>query len=133
MGIDHGPLGPFAVNFLLEVVENPGCHEVLFDNFFTSVGLLKSLHDQDTKATIRVNRFNYTPLSAAKSMKKKARGTIEVCSTNDICPVCWVNNDVVTLASNNLTHEPLQNCSRYCRQKKQSSHHPSTMSYKTVQ
>ena len=29
------------------------------------------------------------------------------------------DNKVVTLASNNLNHEPLQNCSRYCRQKKQ--------------
>ena len=86
--------------------------------YYLTIFLRLSLHDQDIKATIRVNRFNYTPLSAAKSMEKKASGTIEVCSTNDICPVCWVNNNVATLASNNLTHEPLQNCSRYCRQKK---------------
>ena len=121
MATDHGPFGPCVVNSLLEVVQNPACHEVFFDNFFTSVGLLKSLRAQGIKATgtIRVNRSNSTPLPPAKSMEKKARGTIEVCSTNDVCAVCWVDNKVVTLASNNLPYEPLQNCSRYCRQKKQ--------------
>ena len=62
MDTDHGPLGPCVVNSLLEVVENPVCHEVFFDNFFTSVGLLKNLRAQGIKATgsIRVNRI--TPL-----------------------------------------------------------------------
>ena len=121
MDTDHGPLGPCVVNSLLEVVENPVCHEVFFDNFFTSVGLLKSLRDQGIKATgsIRVNRLNNTPWPPTKSMQKKTRGIIEVCSANDICAVRWFDNKVVTLASNNLTHEPLQHCSRYCRQKKQ--------------
>ena len=34
MGTDRGPLGPPVVNSLLEVVENPACHEVFFDYFF---------------------------------------------------------------------------------------------------
>ena len=29
-----------------------------------------------------------------------------VCSTNDVCPVCWVDNKVATFASNHLTHKP---------------------------
>ena len=49
---------------------------------------------------------------------------MEVCSTNDICAVRWVDNKIVTLASNNLTQESLQNCSLYCRQKKRKVTNP---------
>ena len=68
---------------------------------------------------VRVNRSNNNPLPPVKSMEKKARSTMEVCSTNDVCAIRWVHKKVVTLAPNSLTHEPLQNCSRYCPQKKQ--------------
>ena len=50
-------------------------------------------------------------------MKKKPRTTTEFCSTNKICAVRCVDIKLVTLASNNLTHEPLKNVIRYCRQK----------------
>ena len=121
MGTDRGPLGPRVVISFLEVLENHACHKVFFDNFFTAVGLLKSLRAQGIKAigTIQVNRLNNSPLPPTKSMEKKAKDTMEVCSANDIYVVRWVDNKVVTLASNNLTYDPLQNCSWYCRQKKQ--------------
>lgn len=89
MDRDCGPLGACVVNSLLQVLENPTCHGVFCDNIFST-------------GTIRVNRLNNAPLPPTKSMEKKARGTIEVCSTNDICAVCWVDKKVVTLASNNL-------------------------------
>ena len=50
-------------------------------------------------------------------MKKKPRTTTEFRSTNKICAVRCVDIKLVTLASNNLTHEPLKNVIRYCRQK----------------
>ena len=40
---------------------------------------------------MRVNELNNTPLPPAKSMEKKARGTMDVCATNDICAVRWVD------------------------------------------
>ena len=51
MGKDCRPLGPKVVNSLLEVIDNPACHEVYFDNFFTSVALLKDLRAHGIKAT----------------------------------------------------------------------------------
>ena len=135
MDTDHGPLGPCVVNSLLEVVENPVCHEVFFDNFFTSVGLLKSLRDQGFKAigSIPVNRLNNTPWPPTKSNQKKTRGLIEVCSANDICAVRWFDNKVVTLASNNLIHELLQHLQPVLPSEEAKIHHPSTISYKAVQ
>ena len=64
MDRDCGPPGPRVVNSLFEVVENPACHEIFFDNVFTSVGLLKSLPAQGIQATgtIRANRLNNIPL-----------------------------------------------------------------------
>ena len=44
-------LGPQVVQNLLSIAENPHNHHVFFDNFFTSYGLLKDLHDQSFKAT----------------------------------------------------------------------------------
>ena len=46
-------------------------------------------------------------------MQKKERGTIEVCSTSNVCVVQFVDNMVVILASNHQTHEPLNKCKRY--------------------
>ena len=56
-------------------------------------------------------------------MKKKPRTTTEFCSTNKICAVRCVDIKLVTLASNNLTHEPLKNFIRYCRQKNERLNH----------
>ena len=51
-------------------------------------------------------------------MAQKNHGFMSVCSTNDVCLVHWVDNTVVTVASNHLTHEPSQNCKRYSGAKK---------------
>ena len=51
-------------------------------------------------------------------MATEKRGFMSVSSTNDICLVRWVDNKVVMVASNNLTHEPNKNCKRYSRAKK---------------
>ena len=40
---------------------------------------------------------------------------MSVCSTNDVSLVHWVDNKVVTVASNHLTHERSQNCKYYSR------------------
>ena len=65
MCTDCGHFSPRVINSLLKVVENPPCHEVFFDNYFTSVGFLKSLCAQGIKATgtIRVELTDWiTPL-----------------------------------------------------------------------
>ena len=49
---------------------------------------------------------------------KKERNFMSICSTPDVCVVRWVDNKVVMVPSNYLTHKPNQNCNRYSRAKK---------------
>ena len=44
-------LGSRVINSILKVFENPGFHEMYFDNVFTSVGLLKDLPAHGIKVT----------------------------------------------------------------------------------
>ena len=95
-------------------------HDVYFDNFFTSLSLLEELKNMSLPATgtIRSNRAPGLPSPSNAEMAKENRGFMSVCSTNDVYLVRWVDNKVVTAASNHLTHEPSQNCKRYSRAKK---------------
>lgn len=114
------PLGPRVVKDLLEVIDDNRQHDVYFDNFFTSVPLLEDLKHQGLPATgtIRVNRLPGLPLPSIKTMEKDERGKMKVCSTLDVSVVRWVDNKVVTVASNHLTHEPLSTCKRYSKVKR---------------
>ena len=65
--------------------------------------------------TIRPNRVHGLPSPTNNEMAKEERGFMSVSSTNDVCLVCWVDNKVVMVASNHLTHEPNKNCKHYSR------------------
>ena len=58
------PVGPQVESALLSIVENPACHCVCFDNFFTSDYLLRDLHKKNFRAlgTIREGRTTKCPL-----------------------------------------------------------------------
>ena len=119
-GNKEGPLGPRVVKQLLEIVTDANKHDVYFDNFFTSLPLLEELKQMYLPATvtIRLNRVPGLPSPTNNEMAKEERGFMCVSSANDICLVRWVNNKVVMVASNHLTHEPNKNCKRYSRAKK---------------
>ena len=70
------PLGLQVVSALLSIVENPACHCVYFDNFFTSYYLLRDLHEKNFKdlGTIREGRTIKCPMQSSKSVKKEERG-----------------------------------------------------------
>lgn len=52
MGTDRRILlGPRVINSILKVFENPGFHEMYFDNVFASVGLFKDLRAHGIKVT----------------------------------------------------------------------------------
>ena len=57
-------------------------------------------------------------MPTTKTMEKKARGTMAVCSTNEVLDISWVDSKGITLAFDSLTREPLKRCSRCCRQNK---------------
>ncbi|KFM62613.1 PiggyBac transposable element-derived protein 3, partial [Stegodyphus mimosarum] len=86
---------------LTENIVNPSSYTLYFDNFFTSIDLLKSLCEQGFRATgtIRENRINHEcPLEESKSMRKKERGTSDF-AFDEIFLVRWNDNSTVTVAT----------------------------------
>ena len=65
------PLGPQVVSALLLIVENPACHCVYFDNFFTYY-LLRDLHEKNFRAlrTIREGSTIKCPMRPLKNIEK---------------------------------------------------------------
>jgi hypothetical protein len=113
------PLGTRVVTDLLSVVEQnsqPSMHHVYFDNFFTSHSLLLKLQQKKFKAvgTIRTNRTNGADktLERDKDLKAKGRGSFDYRCDGNIFIVKWNDNATVHVASNYLTHEPLQTAKR---------------------
>lgn len=105
------PLGTRVVMKLIENIGNPSGYTLYFDNFFTSIDLLKSLGEEGYRATgtIRENRINREcPLEEPKSMRKKERGTCDFAydKNSEILLVRWNDNSIVTTATNFSTLEP---------------------------
>jgi hypothetical protein len=97
---------------LLEIVEDGKSHEVYFDNFFTSHQLLCDLKEAGFRATgtVRENRLARCPLPSNKDFKKEQRGAYDYRfdAANDILVVKWQDNNVVSVASNHLSLDPLR-------------------------
>ena len=113
------PLGTRVVNHMINVVDNNSrkeYHHLFIDNFFTSYNLIESLADRDMKATgtVRENRSGGAnkKLPTTKEMKRRDRGSFDFRSDKKVYIVKWHDNSVVSLASNCLTHEPVQTVNR---------------------
>ncbi|GFY43372.1 putative piggybac transposable element-derived, partial [Trichonephila inaurata madagascariensis] len=105
------PLGTQVVMKLTENFVNPSSYILYFDNFFTSIDLLKSLGEQGFRATgaIQENRINHEcPLEEFKSMRKKERGTFDFAfdENSEIFLVRWNDYSTVTVTTNFSTLEP---------------------------
>lgn len=121
-------LGPGVVLRFADVMQqtNPGIHfHFFFDNFFTTLPLLDVLSQRGVKATgtIRDNRLGSCPLSSSKIFKKETRGVFQssyATSSSANLFVCkWNDNNVVTIASNACTSQPVRQVKRYSRKEKQ--------------
>lgn len=115
-------MGGEVVVELLSIVDDPGNHEVYFDNFFSSYKLLLSLQKKGFYATgtVRENRTNHCPFEPLKSMSKKPRGTYDEFfdKTTNMSLVRWNDNSVVTVISNHLNSQPVSTTKRYSRKEK---------------
>lgn len=92
-----------------------------FDNYFTSLSLLKELKLRKIKATgtLRENRLPQSPLSNAAVMKKNNRGYFEyVLADNEIVIAKWHDNNVVSVASNALPVFPVNKVKRFSQSEK---------------
>ena len=101
------PLGTRVVNDLVDVIISKSditCHELYFDNFFTSYKLRSELSDKGvrTTGTVRETRIaNATKkIISSKDLKKEERGTFEFCFYGKVYVAKWHNNSIVTIASN---------------------------------
>nr|CAI5834414.1 unnamed protein product [Callosobruchus analis] len=80
-----------------------GPFHLFFDNYFTSLSLLKELGARNMKGTgtIRENRIPECPLKRSSDLKVSDRGTFDYSLVDDDIVICkWNDNSVVTLASN---------------------------------
>lgn len=94
---------------------------LFFDNFFSSLSLLKELKLRNIQATgtIRENRIPKSPFSNSTFLKKKARGTFEYgVADNEIALCKWNDNSVVTLATNACTVFPVHKVKRFSQSEK---------------
>lgn len=102
-------LGGSIVLSLINAAEIPehGGHKVFFDNYFTSLKLLRHLASRGICATgtLQENRVEQCPLRSKPIMKKEQRGSYDYSSCGDVLVVRWNDNSVVTAATNyeNLT------------------------------
>jgi DNA excision repair protein ERCC-6 len=113
------PLGFSVVTRLIQPVQELSrlsLHTLHFDNFFTSHDLLVKLKKHGLKAsgTIRKNRTNGCErnLLDDKFLKKQGRGSYDYRCDGDVYLVKWNDNDIVRVASNYSTHEPLHSAKR---------------------
>jgi len=116
------PLGTRVVNHMIQVVEQHSDvkrHHFYFDNFFGCYDLFKDLSDRNAKATgtireCRTAGANKILISSA-DMKRRERGSFDYCSDGAVYMVKWHDNSIVTMASNCLTHDPVQQANRRVR------------------
>ena len=97
-------------------------YKLYFDNWYTSVLLEKSLHEQGiaTVGTVRSNRLYNCKLSDDKSMKKKGRWSTEIWVSSvdnvELRAVKSFDNRGVTLLSTYESVEPTKNVERFYKQ-----------------
>ena len=95
---------------------------ITFDNLFTSIGLLRELHNRGLHGTgtVRQNRVPSDPLLSVDRMKKKERGYSESAKSSDgaIKLTRWKDNQVVTIMSTLYGVYPQDQASRWSREQK---------------
>ncbi|XP_040072993.1 piggyBac transposable element-derived protein 2-like [Ixodes scapularis] len=94
-------------------------HKLFFDNYFTSVPLLREMLKKKIFAagTVRSNRCEKCPLMSEKDLKKKGRGSSDCLVSGDgqVVVTRWMDNRVVTLASNFVAVENEETARRWSK------------------
>lgn len=116
-------LGASVVLQYADILESTGYqnYHMFFDNFFTSLSLLKELQFRGIKATgtVRENRINNCPLINSKNIKKKERGFFDYALADSEIIICrWNDNNVTTIASNAASVFPLNRAKRFSQKEK---------------
>ncbi|CAH2088127.1 unnamed protein product [Euphydryas editha] len=94
--------------------------KVYFDNFFTSLPLMRHLGELRYYATgtIRANRVENCPLKDINQFKREERGSSDYRVSDDVFVCRWNDNNVVTVATN-FENWALTSATRWSHEKKQ--------------
>lgn len=120
---DLGPSSNIVLHFAKNIPHDQN-HLLYFDNWFTSVPLIKYLAEKGiwSCGTVRPNRLPGLKLSDDSEMKKKGRGTFEewksVGEDNTLTVVKWYDNKGVTLISSFAEAKPVDDATRFDRANK---------------
>ena len=110
---------------LLQNVPRFKWHKLYFDNWYTSVDLVKHLHNQGIACvgTVRANRLPNCKMTPDAAMKKKGRGTIELWTSDyddvELRAIKWFDNRGVSLLSTYESVNPVVHISRFDRKAKE--------------
>ncbi|CAK1554360.1 unnamed protein product [Leptosia nina] len=100
---DFGVGGDVVLNLitLSKLPPNSGI-KLFFDNYFTSLSLMRHLKELGYYATgtLRANRTENCPVKDVKQFKKEARGHYDYRVADDVFVCRWNDNNVVTVATN---------------------------------
>ena len=90
---------------------------VTFENLFTSLPLLDELTELGIGAlgTLRQNRFHCTPVASKTTLAKKPRGSYDLATDGKNLVVSWLDNKVVTCASNYVTCNPVSTAQQWSK------------------
>ncbi|XP_060801591.1 piggyBac transposable element-derived protein 3-like [Amyelois transitella] len=93
--------------------------KIYFDNFFTSLSLLRHLRVLGFYATgtVRANRIENCPLKDVQQVKREDRGYYDYRMSDDVFICRWNDNNVVTVATN-FENWALTSATRWSNEKK---------------
>ena len=116
------PLGTRVVKHMVEIIERHSHvqhHQIFFDNFFTSYQLMHLLATRNVRAvgTVRENRTAGAncKLQSTKDLKAAGRGSCDSVCDGVVFVLKWADSAVVSLASNYLTDQPMQQTTRHVK------------------
>ncbi|KAM7291292.1 piggyBac transposable element-derived protein 3 [Ixodes scapularis] len=119
----HLGLGGSIVMRLVEHMPKFGNFKCYFDNYFTSVPLLRELKEVGIWAvgTIRANRLQGCVLKPEKELRREGRGSLDykVTREGDVTLVRWQDNGNVNIASTYVGVENLSTVRRWSEATKQ--------------
>ena len=110
---------------LLQNVPRFKWHKLYFDNWYTSVDLVKHFHNQGIACvgTVRANRLPNCKMTPDAAMKKKGRATIELWTSDyddvELRAIKWFDNRGVSVLSTYESVNPITHISRFDRKGKE--------------
>lgn len=118
------PLASQVVNSMIKVVEQKSdlsCHHLFFNDFFTSYTLLSELAVKGVKATGAIHS-SQTANGQQKLNVGKQRGSYDYVASSSVFICQWNNHSTVNVASNTLTHQPLNKLKHHVKGENEQVH-----------